>query len=680
MLRFRHRVWRTVVAATLIATLITAAGCEFSCKFCPKPKGKLPPETEPCAQIEAEQSAWLCDATDGPPATVIDPPGEPVYISLRECIALAMENHIFEEGIGELDVVRLRPAHCDPNDPTAPLALNVSLTTDIEPDQHQQCRQWLNELVFQVEEAYWRLYRVQAQLAIVDRRIERTERLLAAARERLEEQAGTRQSVVEMELELATLRERRVMLYGGNVSPGGGVLEANRALRELMQLPPESCRFFAPSDAPLDLPPEFCWSLDAWETLEMRPDVNSAREQVVLGQRAIEAAREAMKKAQKESKCEIGCISCEKFTGIFKKATGKQAGKKDNETPEPSEARSQWVEARRQKRVACRALSLAERGGIHALAKSFQQSIELYELIGMRRGRTETAVELVALTEQARAEGTVTIDDVFEAEEKLAEHEMALVDAVCSYAVAIAGYELAQGTLLAARGIEFEDEYCFGWVWLCEGDKVRAVPYCPQEGDIILFTSKAGVVEQIGWEITGASHPHHSGLVVRRTDGSLAILESGGGGDMTATVRSIKWRLMNQTNHNEMPLMWVRRLRVPLSTEESCRLTEYAESQVGVPFCSMFRFKFLLLPNRPVPMTRVGQRDWFCSEMVLQALKAAGIFSEDFNPGQFVPRDFFYDINGVDLSPRWAPPGQWTCDPELPDEDDRPPLAPGVCG
>src|SRR5258708_3049322 len=52
------------------------------------------------------------------------------------------------------------------------------------------------------------------------------------------------------------------------------------------------------------------------------------------------------------------------------------------------------------------------------------------------------------------------------------------------------------------------------------------VPYVAQPGDIVLCTDRL-----LFWKLTfilaGAGHPHHSGIVFRRPDGSLAVLESG---------------------------------------------------------------------------------------------------------------------------------------------------------
>src|SRR4051794_19073079 len=53
-----------------------------------------------------------------------------------------------------------------------------------------------------------------------------------------------------------------------------------------------------------------------------------------------------------------------------------------------------------------------------------------------------------------------------------------------------------------------------------------ARPYTPQPGDIMLATDN-----NVFWTIThilgGTGHPHHSGIVFARPDGSMAVLEGG---------------------------------------------------------------------------------------------------------------------------------------------------------
>src|ERR1700681_3518908 len=56
--------------------------------------------------------------------------------------------------------------------------------------------------------------------------------------------------------------------------------------------------------------------------------------------------------------------------------------------------------------------------------------------------------------------------------------------------------------------------------------RLPAEQYHPQPGDIFLCTDRLWYW-QIGFNLAFTGHPHHSGVVIARPDGRLAILESG---------------------------------------------------------------------------------------------------------------------------------------------------------
>ena len=53
-----------------------------------------------------------------------------------------------------------------------------------------------------------------------------------------------------------------------------------------------------------------------------------------------------------------------------------------------------------------------------------------------------------------------------------------------------------------------------------------AVPYCPQPGDLFLATDR-GFLAKLGHKAAFAEAPQHSGIVVTRSDGRVALLEAG---------------------------------------------------------------------------------------------------------------------------------------------------------
>jgi hypothetical protein len=66
----------------------------------------------------------------------------------------------------------------------------------------------------------------------------------------------------------------------------------------------------------------------------------------------------------------------------------------------------------------------------------------------------------------------------------------------------------------------------------------------------------------------------------------------------------------------------------------------------------------LFIPGRPAAQSHAGQEEWFCSELVVQALKEAGILRSTLSAASIVPADIFHDKR-FDLSPRWHQPKEW---------------------
>jgi hypothetical protein len=220
------------------------------------------------------------------------------------------------------------------------------------------------------------------------------------------------------------------------------------------------------------------------------------------------------------------------------------------------------------------------------------------------------------------------------------------------------------------------EETALGWVWNIDAASQGPAPYQPREGDILLLSARAPL-QTFGYLLVRTGHPLHSGMVVRRIDGTLALLESGGNREDT-TVLPLAWRLAQHKCQYDGSVIWVRRIRRPLAPCESDRLTWFAEAQHGKPFVSDLRFVPMVIPGRPARPSSAGQKKWFCSEIVYQAALSAGMIDElPISAGSTVPTDLFYDRR-IDLSPLWGAPQEWTPRPLLPQQ--RPALAPRTQG
>lgn len=197
------------------------------------------------------------------------------------------------------------------------------------------------------------------------------------------------------------------------------------------------------------------------------------------------------------------------------------------------------------------------------------------------------------------------------------------------------------------------------------------VCYVPQPGDIILGTDYTRF-----WvwthNLAGAFHPHHSGILFARPDGRMATLEAGPNDTLWCRVLEVVPHL--KTYEGEGPV-WIRRRLVPLTPEESAKLTAFCMAQDGKRFALIRQggqMTWLLRSRGPLRTEFMGKvrgdhSAYFCSELVMEALVAGGLCdSETTRPGATFPRDIFFgrSLNPyldkhLDLNAHWAPPARW---------------------
>jgi hypothetical protein len=198
-----------------------------------------------------------------------------------------------------------------------------------------------------------------------------------------------------------------------------------------------------------------------------------------------------------------------------------------------------------------------------------------------------------------------------------------------------------------------------------------AEAYLPQPGDIMLRLDKS-----IFWRVTHymalAFDPNGSAIVFARPDGSLAILEAGPNDTMWVGTPGM---LPHLKDYAAAGRVWIRRRCVPLTPEQSCRLTEFALSQDGKRF-AIGRLGQQLTPFRsrgPIRTRLVGKpkgdrASWFCSELVSEACVAAGLLDpERTRPSATYPHDLFfgrsynlYLDHHLEINAGWHPPARWT--------------------
>lgn len=203
-------------------------------------------------------------------------------------------------------------------------------------------------------------------------------------------------------------------------------------------------------------------------------------------------------------------------------------------------------------------------------------------------------------------------------------------------------------------------------------DKVPRYParrYDPQPGDVLLMsdpTPRSRLFYALA--LTGA--PGHGGVVVRRPDGSLGLLEAGFNESLWTRVVPLDYRLAHYPG-----AVWVRRLCRPLTRDQDARLTAFACAADGT------RYSVLGISVQITPLSHRGLfrtshlgrsrgpgRRLFCSEAILEALVAARAVDPDIaRPSATYPRDLFFDraLNPYvnrhpPLAGGWDPPALWT--------------------
>ena len=220
-----------------------------------------------------------------------------------------------------------------------------------------------------------------------------------------------------------------------------------------------------------------------------------------------------------------------------------------------------------------------------------------------------------------------------------------------------------------------EPQASYLWQASYQVDKVLRAPsrtYVPQPGDIVM-AADTSVFWKVMHNLAGTSDPTHSMIVFAKPDGTMGILEAGP--HDTLKCRTLD-ALPHMKSYEAEGRVWVRRRAVPLTPEQSARLTEFALATDGRQF-ALARLAGQLTAFRtrgPVRTWFVGkprgmdQKNYFCSELVCEACVHAGILDPlTTRPSATYPRDLFMDHSPnpylkrhLKLAPCWDPPARWT--------------------
>ncbi|MFO0864151.1 MAG: hypothetical protein U0744_05760 [Gemmataceae bacterium] len=188
--------------------------------------------------------------------------------------------------------------------------------------------------------------------------------------------------------------------------------------------------------------------------------------------------------------------------------------------------------------------------------------------------------------------------------------------------------------------------------------------YEPREGDLVFYDDHHPVWSAL-FAYAGTGSPLHMGIVVKKRDGKLAVLEAGPDDSIRVKLLDIDKRLP-QFQKDFKGLIRIRRCRKMLAEEDSKALTEFAVAQEGKGYA----VGRLLLQGTPfrergakVDMGKgktILDRDrWICSELAV----AAGTVAKIFDPRVVhstvaFPRDLV-DNARYDLGGSWHDAAVW---------------------
>lgn len=225
------------------------------------------------------------------------------------------------------------------------------------------------------------------------------------------------------------------------------------------------------------------------------------------------------------------------------------------------------------------------------------------------------------------------------------------------------------------QGAGYLDQPAFALDWQKRGP---STVYVPQPGDVMFSTTNI-IVYRLGHYATGAGEPTHSALVYRRRDGQTAILEAGPFDGLRIETLDLPSHLKAYEGRGRV---WIRPRSVPLTEEQSWRLTEFAEKQVGKRF-ALLRLWAQVTPFRargPIRTAILGKphgpdrSSFYCAELCIEAFVAAGALDPACaRPSATYPSDFFFDTSrnpwlnaNFKLGPNgWGVPSRWRSEPLL---------------
>lgn len=201
-------------------------------------------------------------------------------------------------------------------------------------------------------------------------------------------------------------------------------------------------------------------------------------------------------------------------------------------------------------------------------------------------------------------------------------------------------------------------------------------PYVPRGGDIVCYNDHSARWRFL-YRMVGSDMPDHAGLLVDLNDGNAAVLESAPDDGHTVGPYIVLMEAMPRFYQYKAMFhgsIYIRRLKCPLTPEQSDALTDWGRQQCG----KRYPFYRMLLQATPCKCRKGLREQWFaktddsrrkymCSELAIAALSHIGVLDPKRIKGNRVyPRDIIYD-DIFDIGDRYLPAAHWTpCPPKEP--------------
>jgi hypothetical protein len=186
-----------------------------------------------------------------------------------------------------------------------------------------------------------------------------------------------------------------------------------------------------------------------------------------------------------------------------------------------------------------------------------------------------------------------------------------------------------------------------------------AVAYQPREGDLVFYDDHK-LVWTLLFAYAGTGSPLHVGIVVKKADGRLAVLEAGPDDTVWVDLIDLVPRL-----EKFQGTVTIRRCKKELTRAQSLALSRFALQQEGKRY-AVLRLLLQgtwLRPRGPLGLlyakTYLDRDSWICSELAVAASVVAGLLERGRVPANATyPRDLV-DNRRYDLSAVWHDPAEW---------------------